>query len=251
MKRSIKWGLRYTDFIGILFLFCSTEITSCFYSHTRIFFAKILEPTVAKQSESLPTPVFSSKCRQRTQRWGRSFMWTLQEVKEEETKCLEFDLLLPGLNLRTVLFFFFHSSLLSACPFEDRCFRRPAGGLMLLFGLMGQENEHFLRFNPPHNCWKETKLSAVNSGAPLCRAGPLVCSSVEPFRTAVHLQTHSSWPSGEGGGGEGLKRPNSFFFLHVCLAGRFAPLMAPKGRGGGRDVSCVGSLRGLTHCPWW
>lgn len=24
------------------------------------------------------------------------------------------------------------------------------------------ENEHFLRFNSSHNCWKETKLSAVN-----------------------------------------------------------------------------------------
>lgn len=100
-------------------------------------------------------------------------MCTLQEVKEEETKCLEFDLLALGRTCELVDIHFLlpppiSSTLPSACPFEDRCFGRPAGGLMLLFGLMGQENEHFLRFNPPHNCWKETKLSAVNSGAPLC-----------------------------------------------------------------------------------
>lgn len=113
---------------------------------------------------------------------------------------------------------------------------------MLLFGLMGRENQHFLRFNPPHNCWKETKLSAVNSRAPLCRAGgaPRVLVRRALSHGRPTLNTHVLTEQEAG-----LKRPNWCF----CLAGRFAPLMAPKGRGGGRDVSCVGSPRGAHPLP--
>lgn len=39
----------------------------------------------------------------------------------------------------------------------------------------GQENEHFLRFNFPNNCWKETKLSGVNTG-PIVQSKLLLAS---------------------------------------------------------------------------
>lgn len=190
----------------------------------------------------------------RTQRWGHSFMWTFQEVKEEETKCLKFDLLLPGLNLRVAWyysFFFFYSPLLLPCPFEDRCFGRPAGGLMLLFVLMGQENEHFLRFNPPHNCWKETKLSAVNSAAPLCRAGPprvLVRRALSHGRPPPNTLTPSRR--------RGLTRPNSFiFFLFFCVCLLGGKICATDGTKGTRrwegSVMWWSRCEGLTRCPWW
>lgn len=48
--------------------------------------------------------------------------------------------------------------------FEDRCLCGLQASPVIVRS-NGCENEHFLRFNFPHNCWKETKLCVVNSGA--------------------------------------------------------------------------------------
>lgn len=46
-------------------------------------------------------------------------------------------------------------------------------GLPVIVRSNGRKNEHFLRFNFPHNCWKETKLSVVNIESHCVKSVPL------------------------------------------------------------------------------
>ena len=77
--------------------------------------------------------------------------------KEREVWLPPFDLLCPDKKPASRLILIFWTVL------WRQMFSQTCGDDVIVWS-NGQENEHFLRFNFPHNCWKETKLSAVNIG---------------------------------------------------------------------------------------
>lgn len=155
--------------------------------------------------------------------WSRTFIGTSQEEKKRERSGLNliyFALAEPG----------WYS--FSGLSFEDRCFREPAGDNVIVWP-NGQENEHFLRFNSPHNCWKETKLSAVNTGAFVRSRSPM-CRVRRASRAARHLLLRATTLADRAGGLKTAALVKAFWFArvltHVCFAGKVLLLIAPKGR---------------------
>lgn len=81
----------------------------------------------------------------------------MKKKKKREVWLPPFDLLCPDKKPASRLILIFWTVL------WRQMFSQTCGDDVIVWS-NGQENEHFLRFNFPHNCWKETKLSAVNIG---------------------------------------------------------------------------------------
>lgn len=123
-------------------------------------------------------------------------------------------------------------------------------GLPVIVWSNGRENEHFLRFNFPHNCWKETKLSVVNIESHCVKRVPChilwrVLTCLWSLTTRLWITTQVCLNVGMVVTSLGLKMSQNCYFDNETTV-RLLRILAFKFCVTTTVLCCSGTL----HCEW-